>query len=712
MLIARDRELALAEKLLATAEGRYGVVVLDGEAGIGKTTIWRELVRREEERGRRVLACRPAETEAKLGFSAITDLLEGVPDDALAALPDPARRALEVALLRGAPEDEQFGERRVAAALRALLEELAGADPLLVAVDDVQWLDAPSASALAFAIRRLTGSRIGWLLSVRSGKSPSLDVGRLVDPGALARVEVGALTIAALYHVLRERTKRPLTRPAMTRIHSACGGNPLYALEIARELDRQAPEDTSQVPVPDDLRKLIAARVRRLPEATRDALLTCAALSEPTTALVDESELAPAEEEDLVRVGTDGRIVFTHPLYPAAVYASAARARRRELHTSLARRTSDPEERARHLSLASDDPDEEVAAALEAGAVRARSRGAWASGGELLERAARLTPSDDVSETQRRAVAAAEHHLRAGDRPRSRALIEEVLTDPPAGSLRPEALGLLGEITYNDRNFGEAGRRFAEALELADGPGLAGAIELQLSYVHADAGDYATAVEHGRRGLELAEEGGEAGLIAEALATCAITEFALGLGLDWDKVERALGLEDRQRATTHQHRPSAIAGLLTAWVDRFEEGRARLAEIGAWARERGDDGDLGHNLTWRSWLEARNGNSAAAAELADEALVFAELTGSRQWYGFARGQSGYASAHLGRIDETREACEDADRAARESGQGIVAVWVSASTALLELSLGRRRRGPGRVRATRRDASRSMGSASR
>ncbi len=687
-VVGRDHVLAEAEGLLFFGEARFGVVVLEGEAGIGKTTVWRELVRRAGEHGVRVLSCRPAEAETKLAFSALGDLLEDVSDEMLATIPDVSRRALEVALLRAEPGGERLEQHSVAAALRALLENLAAESQLIVAVDDVHWIDPTSAMALGFTLRRLTGVPVGWLLSRRSGEPTLLDVEELVGADAVSRIQIGPLTLAALHHLLRERTEEPLTRPALARIHAASGGYPLYALELARELERVgAGDNANPVPVPDDLRKLISTRVRRLPERTRDALLACAALSEPTTELVDESALIPAEEEEFVSVDASGRISFSHPLYPWAVYASAARARRRELHAGLAAQVADPEERARHLALASEKPGEDVAAALEQGAASARSRGAWASAGELLEHAARLSPADGTDEVRRRSIAAAEHHTRAGDRPRARALLEAELVQPMPAALRAEALLLLGEISYNDRSFDEAKRLLTEALEHAQDPRRAAAIELQLAYIHSDASDYAGGIEHARRALEMAEAGGDQGLFAEALASCAVTEFASGLGLDWDKVERALAREDRDRATPLQYRPTALAGLLLLWVDRFPEAREFLFEIGEWVRERGDEAELSYNLCWRSWLEARCGDFPAALELADEAEAAADLTGSRQWSAFALGQRAFAYAHLGEAENTRNACSEAAQAAEELGQAIVTVWVVASLALLELSVG-------------------------
>src|SRR5207253_2386589 len=126
-------------------------------------------------------------------------------------------------------------------------------------------------------------------------------------------------------------------RPTVTRIHGAAGGNPFYALQIAREL--LALPDAARagpLPVPDDLRKLVVARVRRLPEPTREALLAASMLSAPTVELVDEAVLAAAEEAEIVRVDARGRIEFTHPLFASAVYSSASSGARRRLHRRLA----------------------------------------------------------------------------------------------------------------------------------------------------------------------------------------------------------------------------------------------------------------------------------------------------------------------------------------------------------------------------------------
>jgi predicted ATPase len=187
-----------------------------------------------------------------------------------------------------------------------------------------------------------------------------------------------------LHELIKERLGRSFARPILLKIVRASGGNPFYALEIARALaaaDELRPGDP--LPIPDDLRQLIRARLRVLPAPCQEALLAASALSAPTSGLVDVGALAPAEAADVVRVTSDDRIEFTHPLFASAVYASTPVETRRDLHRRLAERVEDVEERARHLALAAPGRDEAVAAALEAAAAEARGRGGVGSGGRV-----------------------------------------------------------------------------------------------------------------------------------------------------------------------------------------------------------------------------------------------------------------------------------------------------------------------------------------
>ncbi len=689
-MFGRERELALADSFLEKARERFHVLRFDGEAGIGKTTIWREVVRRAEKRGYRVLSCRPAETETKLSLSAMADLLEPVPSEAFTPLPEPQRRALEVALLRAEPGGTTPDPRTLGTAVRTLLAGLGEERPLLVAIDDVQWLDADSAAPLEFAVRRLAGSRLGWLV-VRRVDDPTPLAAEGLPPGSLTQQTIGPLTLAALHHVLKDRLDRSLSRPMLVRVHQASGGNPLFALEIARELGPLTSVDVgTPPPVPRSLRELLADRVPRLPESAQEALLAAAALSHPTPVLVERAAsaegLAAAEESGLVRV-EHGRVVFGHPLYASAVYETASRVHRAELHRRLAELVTDFEERARHLAIAVRDPDESVAQRIEQGAALARSRGAWESAAELLQRARSLTPSDVREEAQRRGISAAEHHVHAGERSRARTLLDEILAEHPPEPLRADALRLLAEISYNDENAGEAKRLFSEALKHTSDARLAARIELGLGFLSGQTADPPSGAVHARRALAQAEASGDVSLVAAALAQGVVYDFLIGRGVDWDRVERSIALEDPDSMMPQLWRPSTIAALLLLYVGRHAEARERLTALWTAAGERGDESDLGFILLWLSWLETRSGNLAAAATIVDEATSVATLTGSQSTVANLLAQRALVRAHKGEVAETRRDCAEAAALSEPLGVSWVGVWITAALGLLELSLG-------------------------
>lgn len=687
-VVGRERELLIVDEFLRRSCEGFSVLILEGEAGIGKTTVWREALHRAEEQGFRVLSCRPAEIETKLALSAVADLLEGVPEPAFEALPALQRRVLEVALMRIESTGEPPRPRALPTTIRSLLAALTADAPLLVAVDDFQWLDRASAGVLAFAMRRLGDTSVGWLFARRVGERSPFDLGGVVAPDSLTRTTIGPLTLAALHLVLEERLGRTLTRPALVRAHRVSAGNPLYALEIGRELLRAHSSGGLVVSVPEDLRELLVRRVRRLPSSTSQALLTAAALSNPTTSLVDEQALAAAEEADLVRIDGHGRVTFVHPLLASALYETASVAARRRLHRHLAERVADTEEQARHLAIATIGPDEEVARVLEAGAVLARSRGAWESAAWLLERARSLTPSDRPAEAARRAIAAAEHHAHAGDRFRARRLLEELLAEPPGALLRAHALRLLAEVACNDENFTEAKRLFAQALECAEDPRLTVTIELGLAFVNAALWDHPNGLAHASRALAQAEALDDGPLVAEALASYAMFDYLVGHGVDWNKVERALSLEDPKRIVVMESRPGVLAALLLLYVGRHGEARPRLAEVRVAAADLGDESDAAFIALWQSWLETRSGDFAVAIEFAEEAERLASLTGSRSVVAWALAQRAYVHAHRGEIDETRRACAEAAPLVEHSAILLAHIWIASSLALLELSLGR------------------------
>ena len=233
-IVGRETEIGELERLVDDAGALPASVLLVGDPGIGKTTLWRHGVARASARGFRVLTASPVASETTMSYAAIGDLLDDVPG-VEENLPPPQRHALRVALLLEDPIDAAANERALASALLNTFRALAAEDPLLIAVDDIQWIDSSSAEALAFAVRRLRRSPVAVLLA-RRGASQASPLEQALDSQLNVRVELGGLSTGALHRVLTMRLGSGLPRPVLRRVHDATGGNPFFALELARAL--------------------------------------------------------------------------------------------------------------------------------------------------------------------------------------------------------------------------------------------------------------------------------------------------------------------------------------------------------------------------------------------------------------------------------------------------------------------------------------------
>jgi DNA-binding CsgD family transcriptional regulator len=680
-VIGRDEELARARAFLTGLRSGPRALVIEGEAGIGKTAMWQQALDEAAAGGCRVLRCAGEEAEARLSFVGLGDLIGDALD---AELPAPQREALEVALLRRT-RSQGPEPRAVAIALRSLLVELSRAEPVVVAVDDAQWLDAATARALAFAARRLDARPVGVLVTVRAPlREP--DVLGLERALHSERIRLGPLSLGALGALLEGRLGYRYRRPALLRLEQATGGNPLFALEVARALGpAPALEPGRALAVPASLREAVAERVAALSRPGRETLLVVAALSHSSVELAAQASsadgLAAAEDAGLLRVAGD-RVAFTHPLYGAAVYDAAPTGQRRAVHGRLAELVADPEERARHLALATAVPDDEVAATVERAAAHAQARGAWDAAAELLEQAGTLTPDPDAA--SRRRVRAAELHMHAGDRARARSLLEPIAD----GTTRGDALRLLGEISYHEYSFAEAAQLLEAALDGLEDPALAVVIELTLSYVRCHhLGDAARADVHADRALAAATRLGDQGLESVALAMRVMIDFMRARPLDWGMIERALALEDPGRLLPLQLRPSILTAQLELTVADLPAARRRLTVLRRTLVDAGDESELAMVAVWLAWLETLAGDLTAAAAHAEEALHFSRLSDSARDRSWALVQRATVRAHAG--DEAGARADAA--AARETCAALGAseplLWVADALGVLELSLG-------------------------
>ena len=685
-VIGRDAEIADIEAFLATSGMQFAQLTLEGEAGIGKTTLWWEALRQASARGARVIITRPSESEATLSFAALADLFDSVDDAMIEKLPVPQQEAIAAALLRAPVPPQGIDELALCAAVLSLLRFMSAQQPLVVAVDDAHWLDPPSARGLIFAARRLRAEHVLFLMTVRTGTTRRLRLDLAADPNRRHALRLGPLTLASLHELIKRRTRQSLPRHAVAQIERATGGNALYALEIATELAGR-PLEGGVLPVPASLSDLVAARLGRLPAACRQALLIAAALAQPTTELVDASALIPAERGGLVSI-EQNRIRFTHPLFASVVYSRAGAPERRRVHRDLAAVMRQPEERARHAALGAAAADEAIAAELEAAANLAGLRGAPDTAGQLLELAVRLTPASHAANRPAREVAAARRWFDAGDLVRSEALVEQMLQQPQDRTHRAEALQLLGQLHARRSSFARAMAVGLEALELATGdPELQSGIQLDLTYYCVSLGDFAGAERYAGAAVAATEEASMPGALADSLAVLVMAEFLRGGGVDERRMRRARQMEDPNRVRAWQCRPTFLHGLLLLWTCRLDEARAALSHMHIETLERGEDSPVPFACMYLTWACVWQGDLAAAHGYAAEALRAAALLDDLGSHATALSASALVHAHDGSIALAREEAMEAVRCFQLIGWPSGTIWPLWALGLVELSEG-------------------------
>jgi DNA-binding CsgD family transcriptional regulator len=587
-IIGREHELSAIQAFLDHPVEGLTALVLEGDAGIGKSTLWQSGVTAARERSFRVLGSSPAEAERTLPFVVLGDLFSDIEPAELAALPGPRRRAFEAALVRS-EQDDPVDPLALGVAIQALVAALAADRPLVLAIDDDQWMDPSSAATLRFALRRSLRQPVVLFLSRRLGVAPATRLDQIVDQAGVGRLRVGALSAGAIQLLLRRRLGYGLSRPRLLRLHEASGGNPFYALELARaqsldpELDATAP-----LAVPPSLEGLVAARLQALDSPTRWASLLVAANGRLPTTLLRPLSIAPDAIDQAVAANVleraDGVIRFTHPLLASALYQGASSTERRVGHRLLATVFDDPVDRGRHLALGADAPDDALAAAVETAVSTARERGMAGAVAELAEHALRLTPVESGDDRDRRAAVAARAQWEAGDGARARAIAADLLRRAPSPAKRAEAL-LLGAY-FEDWPGNAFVRTLESALAQAKGaPALEAAIHAGLADGTAFARGRAWAEPHARVALRLAEGLDDEALRASALATLASLRFEAG---DPDSIEMALEAH-RLAAASGSARSvnvsSFTVGYILAWsalTDRAREWlEGRLEALGS-----------------------------------------------------------------------------------------------------------------------------------
>lgn len=692
-VVGRDAELeSIAAWLDAPADA---VLLIEGEAGIGKTTLVRTAVDLAERRDYLILRSTPAPTETRLSFSALRDLLDEAFAQIEDELPEPQKHALAVTLLQEDPHGDPPERGAISVALLSALRALGRRRPTLVAIDDVQWLDSASRGPLRYALRRLGDDSVRVLVARRSEEGRARDFD-LVDGDRLRVIATTPLSVGALGRILHAQLDAAYARPTLRRIHEISGGNPFYALQLARSLgNTPVLGPAAQLPVPSSLHELVDERLLALPPRTLDALAAAAMLSRPTatqlaTVLPGDTRdaLAPAVEAQIVRDGDD--VEFTHPLYAAAVYDLTPPKRRAELHGALAGVVDEREERARHLASATIDPDASVASAVDAGAEAAALRGATAVAAQLKEQAHRLTPGDRADERTQLALDAGWYWFVAGDGDRARLLLESGLSAASPGHNRASALIRLGRFESQAGDRRTAIDLFREALvEVgSNDPALEAEIHEALGWaIHLTRGDALVAQRHARNAIGLAETVGDDHVLASALVVLAQSTFFSGGGLAEATFERAYAVSARAPGRRVLARPHHHWGFLLLCSDRLDEARAVMLEMRELARVRGDETALPWILMRLAQLELYAGNWDDADSLVEDGLDVALHAHQRPIHADLLCTMALFAAHRGDAARARDLADDGMAAAVASGTGIGSPIAEWGLALLDLSLG-------------------------
>jgi DNA-binding CsgD family transcriptional regulator len=695
-IFGRDAELASIADFLTGLQHAAGALVLAGPAGSGKTTLLRAGAARAAELGYTVLETAPARSEIRLAFAGLGDLLEGRLPGVIDDLPRPQARALRVALLEEEAPAHPPEPRLIAAAFRAALAALAETAPVLVVIDDVQWLDPPSEAAARFALRRLQSEHVGLMCGERTDRpGAALPLELATARYTAGLLPVGGLSIGALHALLRTRLGSSFSQPALRRIEAQSGGNPFIALELGRALTRRGASVSSAavLPLPDTLSGLVAERLGELPDAVLEAVQLVSVMPDSPAGLYLAAGVAGADLDAAVLAGVleaeSGRLRFSHPLLSSAVAAMIPPARGRELHATAAGLSDRLEEQAWHRALAATGPSAQVAADLDAAASTAVARGAPAAAADLLDLAVSLTPGDRPADLSRRTLETARQLALGGAKRAAIAVLERFVAAAAAGPERSDALYQLGWVRQEDST-ADATRLLEQALaETGGDPARAARIHLISSDNWSKRGDQVRARDDARQALAYAEQAGEPALTASALGYFVLSEFLGGEAVDTGLLDRAIAIEREigcaQLAASYL--PSWVAGYCHLTDGALESAQAELQRVLTSCDVEGLE-------YWRADVMLRlalvalfRGDLQQAADLAAEGLESAEQAGLPQNLAALRYACGEAALQLGRIDAARAFAQTGMEAATAAGESPFFMRNAGLLGSIDLALG-------------------------
>jgi DNA-binding CsgD family transcriptional regulator len=705
MLIGRNLELQKLDELLKAAKGSTsGALLLRGEPGIGKSALVAYAL--ECAGDFRTIVCRAIESESEIPFSGLAELL-GPALKHLDAIPQPQADALRGVLALGPPV---AGDRfAVYAATLSLLAAAAEEGPMLVAVDDVQWLDRASAEALLFTVRRLGAEGIAIILVCRVGEPSVFDDSGLEElvVGGLGKRDIGTLLESRGVHVADEVARK---------LHRATAGNPLAVLEISALLShgQLAGIEPLGDPLPAgraSVERAFLQRVVDLPLEARRALVVAAAADSEDMAPIagamkamgiEPVRLEAAEDRGLIDL--EGHlVVFAHPLIRSCIYHAADPSERRAAHRALASSLhergspSDSDRAAWHIAAAAVEPDETVAGALEKVALGARERSGYAAAARAFERAGELSPA--AGDRAQRFLEAADVALLAGQTARASALLEKALeaaTDPM----------LLARIEYlRGRTEVWQGRTETAFRILVVGasryretdPVTACLMLVEATMACGMRGDIEAAVATGERAWRAARAlGGPPEIAAAVLYAASLMLKGFTARASDVLAEVAQPDEAYVSATSDLFSPS-MAARIHAWMERYDEALRLGALVIEVARGTGTVGALPMALATQADTEFDVGNWSAAYAHAMEAIDLGRATGQQSFLSYCLAVAAKVEAARGLAKDCREHIKEAVTLVTFGGESSVSTYSGAALGALELGLGRYRRAADELR---------------
>ena len=676
-VVGREAEKARLDAFAAALPAGPRALTIRGEPGAGKTALWRHAVERFAPE-LHVLLTRPAEEEMSLPLLGLLDLFEQV-EPAFGKVP--------------AGADPVACGREVLQTLR----RLAATRPVVLAIDDVQWLDSFTARALRYALRRLESEPIGVLATARGGpeESDPLATASNLSAGACEVLDLGPLSLGAL-RLLLEGTVAAISRPTLRRIHEVSGGNPLYALELARALarDDRPRTATPRIALPESLQAAIAERLERVPPELAPLLETVSAVGRSTVTELRETLpsldldhlLAAAERHGLLVVEEDFEVRFSHPIVRSAVYGRLSPLARRSLHARLAGSTDDARVQARHLALSTDEPDARVARLLEDAADDAGRQGALDLAADLAGHSVRLTSRTDPDAIVRRSLSEVKMLAAAGEMGHALAVVERLVEQLPPGPRRAEAL--LGRAELEDRDLDRGESFLLRALEDAgDDARLRGRV-LDLLGWHRGIfqGRLQAGIECAREAVAIADRLADAEMQMSAAAGLSNMEALAGRPRP-DLIARAVELEQELGRPLLWAGPRVLQAEQLLWTGDLAAARALFEAAQAGVGPSGSERWRSYGLYNLASLECAAGNLARADELVHQAMAAARDSEDEHVESWIYHRLALVSAWLGRADEARAAARHHLDEATRRGERLGLLRARRVLGLLALSEG-------------------------